>query len=67
MSAAIKADTTGPTFPWASRCPSSFETVMPNTIAQFDDETQAIEATKSDATDLTAGGRGVARRRGGPP
>jgi hypothetical protein len=37
--------------------PVGFETVMPNTIAQFDDETQAIEATKSDATDLTAGGR----------
>ena len=37
--------------------PVGFETVMPNTIGQFDDETQAIEATKSDATDLTAGGR----------
>ena len=34
-----------------------FDTVMPYTIGQFDDETQAIEATKSDATDLTAGGR----------
>ena len=37
--------------------PVGFETVMPNTIGQFDDETQAIVATKSDATDLTAGGR----------
>jgi hypothetical protein len=37
--------------------PVGFETVMPNTIGQFDDETQAIEATTSDATDLTAGGR----------
>jgi len=37
--------------------PVGFETVMPYTIGQFDDETQAIEATKSDATDLTAGGR----------
>ena len=37
--------------------PVGFETVMPNTIGQFDDELQAIEGTKSDATDLTAGGR----------
>jgi hypothetical protein len=37
--------------------PVGFETVMPNTIGQFDDETQAIDATKSDATDLTVGGR----------
>ena len=37
--------------------PVGFETVMPYTIGQFDDETQAIEATKSDATDLTVGGR----------
>ncbi len=39
--------------------PVGFETVMPNTIGQFDDELQAIEGTKSDATDLTAGGRRV--------
>jgi hypothetical protein len=37
--------------------PVGFDTVMPNTIGQFDDETQAIEATKTDATDLTVGGR----------
>jgi len=37
--------------------PVGFDTVMPNTIGQLDDETQAIQATKSDATDLTAGGR----------
>jgi len=44
--------------------PVGFETVMPNTIGQFDDETQAIEATKSDATDLTAGGRRLLNRAG---
>ena len=32
---------------------------MPNLIPQFDDELQAIEGLKSDATDLTAGGRRV--------
>ncbi len=37
--------------------PVGFDTVMPETVPQFDDETQAIEGTKSDATDLTAGGR----------
>jgi hypothetical protein len=36
---------------------STFDTVMPNVIPQIDDETQAIEGLKSDATDLTAGGR----------
>jgi len=35
----------------------TFDTVMPNTIAQFDDELQAIAGTEADATDLTAGGR----------
>jgi hypothetical protein len=35
----------------------TFDTVMPNTIAQFDDELQAITGTSLDATDLTAGGR----------
>lgn len=34
----------------------TFDTVMPNTIAQFDDELQAIAGTAADATDLTAGG-----------
>jgi hypothetical protein len=34
----------------------TFDTVMPNLLPQFDDELQAIEGTKSDATDLTAGG-----------
>lgn len=33
------------------------DTVMPNTIAQFDDELQTIAGTLTDATDLTAGGR----------
>ena len=36
---------------------STFDTVMPNLIPQFDDEIQGIEGLKSDATDLTAGGR----------
>ena len=35
----------------------TFDTVMPNTIAQFDDELQTIAGTLTDATDLTAGGR----------
>jgi hypothetical protein len=35
----------------------TFDTVMPNLGPQLDDELQAIEGTKSDATDLTAGGR----------
>ena len=35
----------------------TFDTVMPNLVPLLDDETQAIEGTKSDATDLTAGGR----------
>ena len=34
----------------------TFDTVMPNTIAQFDDELQTA-GTLTDATDLTAGGR----------
>jgi len=35
----------------------TFDTVMPNLGPQLDDELQAIAGTKSDATDLTAGGR----------
>jgi hypothetical protein len=35
----------------------TFDTVMPNTIDQFDDELQTIAGTLTDATDLTAGGR----------
>jgi hypothetical protein len=35
----------------------TFDTVMPNLVPQLQDETQAIEGLKSDATDLTAGGR----------
>jgi hypothetical protein len=35
----------------------TFATVMPNLGPQIDDELQAIGGTKSDATDLTAGGR----------
>ena len=40
----------------------TFDTVMPNTIAQFDDELQAIAGTAADATDLTAGGRRLLNR-----
>jgi hypothetical protein len=36
---------------------TTFDTVMPNVVPQLDDELQAIEGLKSDATDLTAGGR----------
>jgi hypothetical protein len=36
---------------------ATFGAVMPNLIPQFDDELQGIEGLKSDATDLTAGGR----------
>src|SRR4051812_16611407 len=35
----------------------TFDVVMPNLVPQFQDETQAIEGLKSDATDLTTGGR----------
>jgi hypothetical protein len=38
---------------------TTFDTVMPNLIPQFDDELQGIEGLKVDATDLTAGGRRV--------
>jgi hypothetical protein len=37
----------------------TFDLLMPNLIPQFDDELQSIEGLKSDATDLTAGGRRV--------
>jgi hypothetical protein len=37
--------------------PPTFDVLMPNLIPQFDDELQGIEGLKSDATDLTAGGR----------
>jgi hypothetical protein len=40
----------------------TFDTVMPNTIAQFDDELQTIAGTLTDATDLTAGGRRLLNR-----
>jgi len=40
----------------------TFDTVMPNTIAQFDDELQTINGTAADATDLTAGGRRLLTR-----
>jgi hypothetical protein len=33
----------------------TFDTVMPNTIARFDDELQTIAGTLTDATDLMAG------------
>ena len=38
---------------------STFDTVMPNLIPLFADELQGIEGLKSDATDLTTGGRRV--------
>ena len=38
---------------------STFDTVMPNLIPQIADELQGIDGLKSDATDLTAGGRRV--------
>jgi hypothetical protein len=38
---------------------TTFDVVMPNLIGQFDDEVQGIEGLKSDATDLTAGGRRI--------
>jgi hypothetical protein len=37
----------------------TFDTLMPNLIPDLDDELQGIEGLKSDATDLTAGGRRV--------
>jgi hypothetical protein len=43
----------------------TFDTVMPNTIAQFDDELQTIAGTLTDATDLTAGGAPGPRGRSG--
>jgi hypothetical protein len=36
---------------------STFDTVMPDAVVQLSDELQAIDGIKSDATDLTAGGR----------
>ena len=41
---------------------TGFETVMPNVIGQLDDETQAIDGTRTDAEDLTAGGRSILSR-----
>jgi hypothetical protein len=38
---------------------STFDTVMPNLIPLFADELQGIDGLKSDATDLTTGGRRV--------
>jgi hypothetical protein len=38
---------------------TTFDTVMPNVPPQLDDELEAIDGTKSDATDLTAGGRSL--------
>jgi len=35
----------------------TFDTLMPNTLPDLDDELQALGGTLSDATDLTAGGR----------
>ena len=36
---------------------NTFDTLMPNVVPQFQDEIQGAEGLKSDATDLTAGGR----------
>ena len=38
---------------------STFESVMPSYTGVLDDEIQGIEGLKSDATDLTAGGRNL--------
>ena len=35
----------------------TFDTAMPTTVAQFDDELQTIAGTLTDATDLMASGR----------
>jgi hypothetical protein len=43
---------------------TTFDTVMPNLIPQFQDEIQGIDGLKSDATDLTAGGRRVLNAAG---
>src|SRR3954447_8039596 len=40
----------------------TFDTVMPNTIARFDDELQTIAGTLTDATDVTARGRRLLNR-----
>ncbi len=37
--------------------PPGFDVIMPTLAPQIDDELQALEGTKADATDLTAGGR----------
>ena len=41
---------------------SGFDTVMPNVVPQIGDEIQAIDGLKSDADDLTNGGRGLLNR-----
>jgi hypothetical protein len=38
---------------------AGFDTVMPNVLGQLDDELQAIDGTRTDAEDLTAGGRRI--------
>jgi hypothetical protein len=38
---------------------NGFDTVMPQVTGQLDDELQAIDATRSDAGDLSGGGRRV--------
>jgi hypothetical protein len=38
---------------------AGFDTVMPNVAGQLDDELQAIDGTRTDAEDLSAGGRRV--------
>jgi hypothetical protein len=38
---------------------TTFDTVMPEVAPQLDDELEAIDGTKSDATDLTPGGRAL--------
>ncbi len=41
---------------------NGFDTVMPNVAGQLDDELQAIDGTRTDASDLTAGGRRVLKQ-----
>jgi hypothetical protein len=41
---------------------AGFDTVMPNVAGQLDDESQAIDGTRTDAEDLTAGGRRILSR-----
>ena len=43
---------------------NGFDTVMPDVAGQLDDELQAIDGTRTEASDLTAGGRRVLKKSG---